>query len=261
MSLITGRLPNNSRVDFLVVGAQKSGTSALDHFLHQHPALVFSEEKEIHFFDRDGIFTNGKPNYALYHAKFKKPDPGQKTGEMTPSYIYFPHSAQRIKEYNPDIRLIFILRDPAERAFSHWNMRKRRGGEKLSFTEVIHRQAELISLHEHIVTWQSSQSDYIGRSLYADQIQRFWKLFPRKQMLFLKTEDLGDELGSTLNRICAFLNIQHFQSTPEKELVFSFAHTYEPMAGEDRAFLVDFFTPSVRKLEDILGWDCSTWLR
>ncbi|RYG21799.1 MAG: sulfotransferase, partial [Burkholderiales bacterium] len=106
-------------VNFIVVGVQKAGTTALFDYLGDSPAVALSKVKEVHFFD-DETVDWAKPDYGPYHAQFETADPIALRGEATPIYLYWPHSLERIAAYNPDIRLIVMLRDPVERAWSHW---------------------------------------------------------------------------------------------------------------------------------------------
>src|SRR4051794_23299681 len=105
------------RVSFMIVGVQKGGTTTLHAWLSQHPGLVLSRPMELQFFDNEAHFVGGKPPLALYHASF--PDDGKAAGaprgEATPSYVWWPGTLERIQAYNPDARLIVLLRCPAER--------------------------------------------------------------------------------------------------------------------------------------------------
>jgi len=117
-------------VGFLVVGAQKGGTSALAEFLSVHPQICMAEfllghsrictaeSKEVHFFDL-GALSPGRPsNYEEYHSFFPKKPGAIAYGEATPAYMYWKPAAERIYRYNPEMKLIFLLRNPVERAYS-----------------------------------------------------------------------------------------------------------------------------------------------
>src|SRR6201995_2856190 len=129
------------KVEFVIGGTQKGGTSALASFLRQHPQICMpADRKELHFFDREEAFT-GKPDYRAYHSSFRPEKNQTVIGEATPIYMYWNPAPARIWTYNPAMKWIVILRDPAERAFSAWNMEKQRGRENLSFEEAIEREA------------------------------------------------------------------------------------------------------------------------
>ncbi len=122
------------RVDFVIGGTQKGGTSALDSFLQQHPEICMPEtRKELHFFDREADDTD----YKKYHANFKPKPQHRAIGEASPIYMYWETAPYRIWRYNPQMKWILALRNPVERAFSAWNMETKRGKEKLPFAEAI----------------------------------------------------------------------------------------------------------------------------
>lgn len=116
-------------VNFVIIGAQKAGTTALFDYLGEMPGIGLSRTKEVHFFDDETVDWDC-PDYGAYHAQF---DPGAAPliGEATPIYVYWPRALERIRAYNPDMRLILMLRDPVERAWSHWRMEFARGGKSV----------------------------------------------------------------------------------------------------------------------------------
>lgn len=107
---------HTARVTFLIAGTQKGGTAALAQFLAQHPQIFISRQKELHFFDTDTYFRGATPDYAWYHQHFEGSEGYRAVGEATPIYMSWPAAAPRIKAYNPAMKLIMILRNPAERA-------------------------------------------------------------------------------------------------------------------------------------------------
>src|SRR5213082_1566987 len=120
------------RLDFILAGAQKSGTTALHYFLSRHPDICMGDQQEIHFFDNDAMFV-AKPNYAELHKHYPSIASSTIAGDCTPSYLYHEPAMQRIWNYNPKIKLLILLRNPVERAFAHWNMQRYRGLEPLDF--------------------------------------------------------------------------------------------------------------------------------
>ena len=117
-----------SLVNFVVVGVQKAGTTALFDYLQDDPAYGLPDVKEVHFFDDETIDWSA-PDYGPYHARFDWSDPTLIRGEATPIYIYWPRSLERLAAYNPAAKIILMLRDPVERAWSHWRMETSRGVE------------------------------------------------------------------------------------------------------------------------------------
>lgn len=187
-----------ARLDFLVVGAQKSGTTALDHFLRLHASVEMATRKEAHFFDDEQKFSGCDVDYSRYHEYFSFAPGSQVRGEATPIYLYWCNAAQRIWEYNPEIKLIAVLRNPIERAFSHWNMERDRGAEPLPFMEAIQSEVERC---REALPLQHRVYSYLDRGFYSEQLRRFWRFFPQKQMLILRFEEFRQCPSETLSRV------------------------------------------------------------
>ncbi len=245
----------NKPVDFLICGTQKGGTTALDNYLRSHPEICMASKKEVHFFDTETNFTHGRPDYYMYHSFFNPNESQKLLGEATPIYMYWHEAPKRIWKYNPDIKLIVLLRNPIERAFSHWNMEVNRNAEKLSFWEAIHdereRCREALPL-QHIVY------SYIDRGFYLEQLRRLWMYFPKKQVLVLKSEYLKNQPDKALNEICRFLKINEFKFF-EEQIVFSTPYTSK-ITDKEREFLRIVFRYEIKGIEQVLKWDCSDWL-
>lgn len=186
---------------FLCVGTQKGGTSSLYNILRQHSELFLPETKELHFFDYEENFAKGTDFYFSYFKDAKK---NQKCGEITPNYMYDPKVPERIKTVlGSNIKLIFVLRNPADRAFSQHKMRVGRGGETMSFKQAI--ELELKELKKDNYTLKH---DYIHRSFYDEQIERYLKIFDKKNMLFIHFEqDFLRNREKTIRKIFEFLEL------------------------------------------------------
>ena len=128
------------KVDFLIVGAQKSGTSALDEYLRGHSEIQMAKRKEAHFFDVENNFVS-RVDYSKYHALFEDDCGRTRKGEATPIYMYWYEAPKRIWEYNPNMKLMAVLRNPIDRAFSHWNMERDKNTDNLPFSEAIRTEA------------------------------------------------------------------------------------------------------------------------
>jgi hypothetical protein len=243
------------KVDFLVIGAQKSGTTALNRLLRQHPGLGLAEKKEVHFFDRDALFAGGDPDWAEYHAHFVPgAGDGRVWGENTPVYLYWEPVAERIVRYNPAMRLLAVLRDPVDRAFSHWQMTTRHGEETLPFGEAVRREAERCA---GALPGQHRFWSYVDRGRYAGQIERYRRWFPAEQMLVLRSEELRDEPEGTFERVADFLGVERRRFRLRRKPV-RVRYTDE-MAAEDRAYLRGVFAPEVAALERVMGWKLAGW--
>src|SRR5437762_3620696 len=111
------------RLDFILAGAQKSGTTALHYFLTKHPDITMGDQQEMHFFDNDAMFV-ADVDYEQLHKHYPLLAPAKIAGDCTPSYIYHEPAAERIWKYNPQIKLLILPRTPVEPAFAHWNMQR-----------------------------------------------------------------------------------------------------------------------------------------
>jgi hypothetical protein len=212
------------------------------------------KKKELHYFDRDENFRT-KPNYGVYHYKFVGCTTGQLLGEVTPDYIYWRDALPRMWQYNPDLKIIVLLRDPISRAYSHWNMQRSRGADTRPFLTAVQEEDETCRTFR---PKQCKKFSYVKRSMYSGQLTRMWEFFSPDQTLILKSDDLLSDPHTTLSRVASFLEIGPF---PVVKPITHVTHTYESkMTEEDRAYLRSIFTNDVREVERLLGWDCSDWL-
>jgi amino acid adenylation domain-containing protein len=252
---LTGDEGEQDRVDFVIAGAQRCGTTVLDLYLRENPGVSMPwSRKELHFFDSDESFAAEAVDYGAYHANFAPRSRGALRGESTPSYIYFRPAAARMARYNPALKIVVVLRDPIARAYSHWNKERQRGREPLSFREALRAEPERLRASGRL---QLLRSSYVDRGFYARQLQHLWQFFPSKQTLVLRSTDLKADPGSTLERVAGFLGLP---SSPL--LVPRTAHVrkYEqPIHIQDWEYLAGIYAEEIRELERILGWDCSDW--
>jgi hypothetical protein len=246
--------PNNRNVDFVICGTQKGGTTALDAYLSEHPDICMADKKGVHYFDNEEHFSTGKPDYSKYHAAFSPKKKHKLLGEATPIYMYWNDSPKRIWEYNPNMKLIVLLRNPIERAYSHWNMERLRNADNLSFWEAIINEKErcLKALPE-----QHRVYSYIDRGLYLEQLRRLWAYFPKDKVLILKNEDLKQKPDETLNYICEFLGVAQFKSNVA---IKGHSRPYASRISEKESdYLRSIYTPEVKQIEAELNWNCSDW--
>jgi len=242
------------KVDFIVVGAQKSGTSALHHYLLQHPELSLSNVKEVHYFDNESEFLS-EPNYDNYHKFFTEFDNNKLHGELTPIYIYWRESIRRIYEYNKKMKIIIVLRNPIHRAYSHWNMERSKDKEWLSFYEAL--TIERLRLEEALPL-QHRVFSYVDRGYYSKQIKNVWKYFKKENVLILRHELLKYQAPSVLSTIAGFLEISDF---PNIENANVHQGDYNaPMNSESRKYLIEAFKNEIHNIEEMLHWNCKEWL-
>ena len=244
------------KVAFLIAGTQRGGTTTLYEYLRRHPEICMPVEKELHFFDNEELWRSPPPPYARYHALFRVAPSHRLLGEATPVYMYWEPALARIREYNPAMKLIVILRNPITRAYSHWNFERRAGREPLSFHDALRAEAQRT---ERAKPAQLRDASYVQRGMYTQQLQRIRANFPPAQMLVLRTDDLRTALADVFARVAGFLGVARF--TPVNPITAN-AHDYDaPMAEEDRRYLAGVFEAEIRRLERLLGWDCSDWLQ
>ncbi|MCG8449817.1 MAG: sulfotransferase domain-containing protein [Pirellulales bacterium] len=238
-------------VDFLIIGAQKSGTTSLWAYLRTHPDLFLPKRKELHFFDKEEFFRQAVPQYEKYHLHFSKAQAGQLCGEATPSYVFWESAAERIVRYNPEMKLVLILRNPIQRAYSHWNMERKRGNEKLSFLQAVQAEKSLTQ------PMQDRVRSYVARGYYSKQIKHLGKFFPAEQLLVLRSESLLQDRHAVLQKICNFLGVSNIGKVAKK---LAHKRSYpRPMNNSEWEKLFDIFDQELADLEQLLGWNCDTW--
>ena len=192
------------KINFLCVGAQKSGTSSLHYILKQHPDVCLASNKETHFFDEHENYVKG---LDWYYSTFFDHYTGQKIcGECTPEYMYFEEVPEMLfKAFGADIKLVFLLRNPVTRAFSHYMMSKKRLYETHSFEEAIQLEEERIKKDY----FHKSHFSYLTRGYYTEQIKRYLKYFPKENMMFIRfEEDFVKNREKTINELCEFLGVK-----------------------------------------------------
>ena len=238
--------------DFLVIGAQKAGTTALYAYLRWHPGITGPAWKEVSFFDRH--WWRGDD---WYRGQFPPRSKGRLVGEASPSYLFHPLAPERVRSLVPDVRLVALLRDPVDRAYSQYQYEVSLGREPLTFEDALAAEEERVRGEvERLVADPRAFSrawwdhTYAARGLYAEQLERWLAVFPPEQLLVAATEDLGARPEETYSSILAFLGAapHRLDSYPRV-----FDRDYEPMRPETRAALAARFDEPNRRLERLLG--------
>ncbi len=293
--------------NFLVIGAAKGGTTALHRYLKQHPQIFMSPRKELRFFP----FENNPPDYRGpgdeadaasmtirledYVAQFEGSDDYPARGEISPLYLYLPQTAERIRHYVPDAKIIAILRQPAERAYSHYLMIKRDGLETLSFADA------LAAEDKRVADRWGHRWHHRRRGFYAAQLKPYFANFKREQIkIYLYEDYISDPVGFAQD-IFRFLNVddtfvpdmsvrhnesrlprsrslQVFLTEPRaaKNLFKTFIParwsrrigdrlrsnnlTRPPLSAEMRRQLTEVYREDIEELQGMLGRDLSHWL-
>jgi hypothetical protein len=247
--------------DFLIIGAQKAGTSSLAKYLSYHPYIIPANFKEVNFFYLDVNFNKG---YDWYHDHFPLIDEVGKdvlAFEATPDYIYYPYCAERIYQYNPRIKLIVVLRNPIERAYSAWNMFRSRKERKIKL-----HHGEYRTFHDAIMdemrirkikgsSYNMLEPSYLRRGLYFTQLQRYLKLFPISQIHIADYSVLKHNCRQFLGEIINFLGIPSYNCDISKlQKKVNVGH-YVNKSIPDKMLnlLSDFYKPHNERLFKLLG--------
>src|SRR5213076_2800605 len=227
------------RLDFVLAGAQKSGTTALHYFLSRHPDINMGDQQEIHFFDNDALFAS-EPDYEQLHKHYRPLGPSTIAGDCTPSYIYHEPAAERIWKYNPKIKLLILLRNPVDRAFAHWNMQRFRGREPLDFFDAVREEKNRIA---GAPSSEARRFAYVDRGFYGQQLARLFRFFARDQVKAVKFEEFSGEQRETLTSIFSFLGLEPLRSVRSKDRTIV---PYErAMNWEERIFLYNVFADDI----------------
>jgi hypothetical protein len=257
--------------DFLIVGAQKCGTSSLYRNLVRHPSIVPAFVKEVHFFDNSrnyfqkgvGWYKAHFPSllYKYYITHICKND--FITGEASPFYLFHPHALRRISELLPEVKIIIILRNPVDRAYSHYHHEVEKGRETLSFEDAIRMEEERLRgefdklmADEKYTSLNYSCYAYLLRGIYVDQLKRVYSYFEKSQFLILKSEDFLKDSQSTIDKVFQFLGLPGWQMEHFKKANVG---SYQKMNSATRNRLLNYFEPHNHKLYEYLGinfgWD------
>lgn len=244
--------------DFIIFGCARSGTVALNRYLNQHPNISMASRKEVHFFNKNIHHNQGQ---YWYRSFFPMKIFSKKliVGESTPDYIYNPDVAKRIKKILPHVKLIVVLRNPIDRAYSHYQYMVRTKRENISFEDAIESEQDRIKDEKIKGIFDGDNYraySYLDRGVYIEQFQNWLNSFPKEQILIIKNENLEEKTESTLNEVFNFLGVE--QKTILDTSKFNVGK-YPTMKNETRLKLISFFKESNEKLEKFLGmkfdWD------
>lgn len=276
MATADGDLPN-----FLIIGAMRSGTSSLAHYLRGHPDVFMARNKELHFFtDR---FERGLDWYRYQFAGSAR---YPVVGEATPTYMYDPVAIERMGAVVPDAKLVAVLRNPVDRAYSHYWHQVEKKRESASFADAVTAESERLTGTCGIErrTWA-----YLEKGRYLAQLTNVCDMYPREALQVVLFEDLRDRPGDVFASLCEFLGVEcgerprslgkivnpHINvrsewvrekarrlPKPVRDLVGRVnapRAAYPPMAPETRSMLQRHFTADNDALAAWLGRDLSAW--
>jgi len=287
------------KVDFFIVGAPKAGTTSLYHYLNEHLQIEMSSQKEPDYFSdealkRQGMYygKNRIDNLEKYHGLFANKDVKLR-GEASVSYLFYDDVPQKIKEYNSKAKIIIMLRNPIDRAFSHYLMDYRLGLVSDRFDSIIkkklkHKNADLFF------------QQYIKLSEYSQQVSRYLEVFDKENIMFIDYEDFKNDVSAVVDKTCLFLGInndfqpnlkkKHNTYTMPKNSIIRFIYSFisfrkfltnivpknivkvirnllfrsdkKPTLNNDvRMFLASYFKDDVEKLSTLLNKNFSKWIK
>ncbi|RKR91219.1 sulfotransferase domain-containing protein [Micromonospora pisi] len=241
--------------DFLVIGGQRCGTTSLYHYLAAHPGVRVATGKELQFFS----LHHGRGT-RWYRGHFPRLAPDERTFEASPYYLFHPSVPARVAATLPEARFVALLRDPVQRAYSHYLHTRSYGAEPLSFADALDAEEERLdrALRDGPDTRAAHRAlrnhSYAARGRYAEQLERWFGQIPRERIHVARNEDLSRDPAGTYAGILRFLDLPAF--TPE-----AFArHTRRVDSGpsqltpELRDRLAAYFAPHNARLDELLGW-------
>ncbi len=237
---------------FLIIGTQKGGTTSLHQYLGEHPNVRCPTTKEVHYFD-----FNAHRSLNWYRSHFPYLRNGQMCGEATPYYLFHPLAPRRVAEALPSVKLVVLLRNPIDRAYSHHNHEVVLGFEDLSFSEAIAAESSRLEGETARLTtdpgyrsFAHQHHGYVSRGLYADQIEAWRNCFKPEQILIASSEDLFTRPAEVLGQVQDFLGLDR-QIPPHLH-----PHNARQYTGIDpklRGELSAHFEPHNRRLYELVG--------
>ena len=222
--------------DFIIVGGMKCGTSSLFKYLDQHPQLFGSSHKEVRFFSRDDFYARGESWYRAHFPRLSDMPKGSLAFESTPDYLFFPQAPSRIATVLPDARIIILLRNPTERAISHYFHNIKKGREKQSILDAMREEGAV----------------YKRRSMYKEQVERYYDLFNRSNIKIVSSELFFNSTMNVLRDIYEFLDVDRDVQITDL-LPRQVGFNRERVDDEVYQYLNSYFGPYNRQLFDMIG--------
>jgi len=257
--------PIRTLPDFIVIGAKRCGTTSLYHYLGLHPCIKRSSHDHLGFFDDN--FRLGINWYKSYFptvfTKYyvKSCEKYFMTYDVTATYIRRPWSATNILKTLPNIKLLVILRNPIDRAYSDYNDRENSRKTNITFEDTIKEEIKMLEKEANETgsrEYDASimQKSVLAKGFYADQLKTWFNLFPKENILILLTEDFSINPNKTFEEISNFLKLPNYNiKNFEKKNVGK----YQKMNPETRKFLINYYKPYNEQLYKIVeknfNWD------
>ena len=243
-NLISMRKP-----DYLGIGVMKAATTWAWHQLREHPNIKMPYQKEIHYFDKLEITPE------QYLSKFGRIPMIYRTGEITPAYLNVPHAPALVKSYCPKVKIFVILRNPIDRAYSHWKVgvwAEHKIPPGTSFSEAFN--------HGHPWPgpfWNSLKE----KGNYIRYLKRWYEYFPKEQIKIFWYDDLIKDSLKTIRELYGWVGVDPSFTPPKYNKKYNENNSgYNPiMKTEDREMALDFYLPTIEKLEKFTGRDLTAW--
>ncbi|TMK61142.1 MAG: sulfotransferase domain-containing protein [Actinobacteria bacterium] len=260
--LLPRRITASGRVlpDFVVIGAQKAGTSTLYARVAAHPLVVPALRKEVHYFDfhwdaGTGWYRAHFPTAVHCRRRERRRGARPITGEASPYYLFHPDVPERVRQTIPDVRLIALLRDPVDRAISEYHHAVRLEFEERPIETALDPDHAIEAPARGATEWfdrpdgDARRRSYLARGRYAEQLPRWWRVFPREQLLVLETAELRTE--AAMPRVFEFLGLpggMAAAAVPDRNV-----HAYPEASESVIERLARYYEPYNAQLWDMLG--------
>ena len=255
-------LTSSSRVlpDFIIIGAGRAGTTALYTYLIQHPSIITASTDndepvaDLHFFE---YMISDKISWYKSHFPRKSKN-SFVTGEFTSTYMYHKNVPERIFNLIPKIKLIVILRNPIDKAYSTYNQQSHFNEVTSSFEETIKAEFARIDLNKNHIEYTNNNPNFdnyveyniIRHGIYFNYLEKWFKIFPKKQIFVVDSNELENFPQQTLNKVFEFLNLSPHEIP---NLAKVNVGKYSPMTESTRESLIEFYKPHNAKLNNLLG--------
>lgn len=255
-------LPRDRNPNFFIIGAGKSATTSMYNYLGEHPNIFFPTVKEPAYFafsDLAGSHYNDedKPwveqcfiEIEAYSALFRNVADESVVAEATPIYLYHPNSAKAIYTQHPKSKLLAILRNPYERAYSDYRMHVRQGKETRSFTD---------SLKEDYGKYRLYVGSYLEKSLYGEQVERYYKYFDKDQLKIVLYSDLAMDAAKVISEVFEFLDVQRNYQIDTTRLHNASKNTVTSVPEEAYEYMKPYFEKDIALLEQLTNLNLSSW--
>ena len=251
--------------DFLVIGAKRCGTTSLYQHLPEHPCISKSPHDNMGFFN-DNFHLGVNWYKSFFPTTFTRKKIKSKFGnflafDVTTKYMEEESTANNVYQTKPNMKIIIILRNPVDRAYSQYHLSVRQTAERRSFEDVVEENMNRLNKesHEHYgrkPKFSVEEDNHLKKGLYALQLRYWLKIFPRENILIVSTEEFESNQQIIYNKIFEFLNISKFEVKNTKKMEKG---NYPPMKSETRNLLLDYFRPHNHELFELINmefdWD------